>query len=77
MSHNRIETSVSRDLTTPIPASIRRQHDIRPGDKLVWTTDGERIVVEVKRKRPGAFADFEPFDLGEETDATADHDEPG
>lgn len=71
----RRETTVTEGHGASVPAPIRRRHDIRPGDKLVWKSDGERIEVEVKRRRRGAFEDFEPFDFGVDTDATAEHDE--
>lgn len=69
------ETTVTEGHAASIPASIRTQLGIEPGDKLVWTAEGDRILVRVKKRRQGAFEDFEPYDLGEPTNATADHDE--
>lgn len=69
------ETTLTEGHAASVPAPIRRRHDIRPGDKLVWTSDGERIEVEIKRKRPGAFEDFDGYDIGEPTNATEEHDE--
>ncbi len=69
------ETTVTEGYAASIPASIRRQLGIEPGDKLVWKAEEGRILVRVKKRRQGAFQDFEPYDLGEATNATADHDE--
>lgn len=63
------ETKVSDRGMVTIPADLRRELDIEPGDKLRWAIgdDGE-LSVEVVHLREGAFDDFEPVDVGE-TDA--------
>lgn len=69
------ETTVTEGYAASIPASIRRQLGIEPGDKLVWMVEDDRILVRLSKRRRAAFEDFEPYDLGEATNATADHDE--
>jgi AbrB family looped-hinge helix DNA binding protein len=54
-----------------VPAEIRDRLDIEPGDKLRWRVDDDELGVSVVRQRYGAFDDFEPADLDEETDAVA------
>lgn len=64
------ETTVNDSHSVTVPAEIRDRLDIEPGDKLRWALgeDGE-LRVEVVRQRYGAFADLEPVDIGEETNA--------
>lgn len=38
------ETNVSDWRMVTIPAALRRQLDVEPGDKLRWTTDGNRSI---------------------------------
>lgn len=60
------ETKVSDRGMVTIPADLRRQLGIEPGDKLRWTTDNEgELSVEVVHQREGVFDDFEPVDAGE------------
>jgi looped-hinge helix DNA binding domain, AbrB family len=60
------ETKVSDRGMVTIPADLRRQLDIEPGDKLRWTTDDNgTLSVEVVHQREGVFDDFEPVDAGE------------
>lgn len=40
-----METSVTKRGQTVIPASIRKRHKIKAGDRLVWLDDGETIKV--------------------------------
>jgi len=40
-----METSVTKKGQTNIPAAIRRRHQIKEGDRLVWLDDGEMIRV--------------------------------
>jgi AbrB family looped-hinge helix DNA binding protein len=40
-----METSVTKKGQTNIPAAIRKRHDIKEGDRLVWLDDGEVIRV--------------------------------
>ncbi len=69
------ETTVTEGYAASIPADLRRELGIEPGDKLVWTTEGDKLLARVKKRRQGAFRDFEPYDIGEETNATDEHDE--
>ncbi len=45
-----LTTTVTKRAQTVVPASIRRRHNIQPGDVLAWIDDGETIkVVPVPR----------------------------
>lgn len=60
------ETKVSDRGMVTIPADIRRNLNIGPGDKLRWNTDEDgNLTVEVIHQREGVFDDFEPVDAGE------------
>lgn len=63
------ETTVNGSYAVTIPAAIREDLDLEPGDRLNWSIDEEgRLVAEIVRERYGAFDDLEPIDMGE-TDA--------
>ncbi|SNR37711.1 AbrB/MazE/SpoVT family DNA-binding domain-containing protein [Halorubrum vacuolatum] len=52
------ETKVSDRGMVTIPADLRRQLDIEPGDKLRWHTDeAGTLTVKVVKQRYGAFED--------------------
>jgi AbrB family looped-hinge helix DNA binding protein len=40
-----METSVEKKGRTTIPAAIRKRHQIKEGDRLVWLDDGEVIRI--------------------------------
>jgi AbrB family looped-hinge helix DNA binding protein len=40
-----MQTSVTKKGQTNIPAAIRKRHQIKEGDKLVWLDDGDMIRV--------------------------------
>lgn len=64
------ETTVNDSHSVTVPSEIRQRLDIEPGDKLRWILgDKGDLHVEVVRQRYGAFADLEPIDVGEETNA--------
>lgn len=64
------ETTVNGSFAVTVPAAVREQVDLEPGDRLHWNVDDEgRLVADVVRERYGAAEDLEPIDLGEETDA--------
>jgi bifunctional DNA-binding transcriptional regulator/antitoxin component of YhaV-PrlF toxin-antitoxin module len=71
------ETEVS-DGNVTVPEEIRVRLDIEDGDHLRWRvgTD-DTLVVEVVRQRTGTFAEFEPFDGDNSTDAVVEHDSWG
>lgn len=69
------ETTVSEGYAASIPAAVRHELGIEPGDRLVWELDDGQLRVRVKKRGERGFEGFVPFDLGEATDATADHDE--
>ena len=59
------ETNVNDRGRVTIPAAIRRQCDIDPGDKLRWDIDDNgHLSVEVVRQRFGAFDDFDAVPMG-------------
>jgi len=63
------ETTVNRSFAVTIPASIRDDLDLEPGDQLRWDVDDDgRLVAEIVRERYGAAEDLKPVDMGE-TDA--------
>jgi antitoxin PrlF len=47
---------------------------VKPGDRVRWRVEDGELSVEIIRQRYGAFDDFEPVDIGEETNAAEDHD---
>lgn len=64
------ETAVTDRWGVTIPAAIREELDIEPGDKIRWSiTENGDVDVTVVRERRGALADAEPIDAGEETNA--------
>jgi AbrB family looped-hinge helix DNA binding protein len=78
MSTDDAETTVNQSYSVTIPADVRKKLDLEPGDRLRWTTDEDgRLVAEIVRERYGAFDDFEPVDVGEETNAVDLVDEHG
>lgn len=63
------ETTVDGEYAVTIPASLREELDLEPGDRLRWTVDDDgRLLAEVVTERYGAADELEPLDLGE-TDA--------
>jgi len=76
MSSDRVdaESTVSGNQAN-IPARIRHELGIDDGDQLRWeVSDDGRIQVEVIQQEAGSFAEFDGYEGGEATDATADHD---
>jgi len=69
------ETTVTDSYSVTVPATVRKEADIEAGDKLRWRVDdaGE-LSVEIVKQRYGAFADLEPIDTDEATNAAEDHD---
>ena len=41
-------TTLSAELTTPVPAPLARQLNLRPGTQLDWAADAEGMVIHVK-----------------------------
>jgi len=63
------ETTVNRSYAVTIPAEVREELDLEPGDRLRWSVDDEgRLVAEIVRERYGAAESLDPVDIGE-TDA--------
>jgi AbrB family looped-hinge helix DNA binding protein len=61
-----------------IPASIREQLDIEPGDELRWCLDEEgELTVEVVHQRAGAFDDVDSISTGEPSDPRQLEDQHG
>lgn len=69
------ETTVTEGFAASIPASVRHELDIEPGDRLVWELRQGQLRVRVKKRDQRGFEGFEPFDFGETTNAAEDHDE--
>lgn len=64
------ETAVTERWGVTIPAAIREELDIEPGDKIRWSiTESGDVDITVVRERRGLLADAEPIDIGEETDS--------
>jgi AbrB family looped-hinge helix DNA binding protein len=40
-----LKTTVTKRAQTVVPATIRQQHNIQPGDMLAWIDDGKTIKV--------------------------------
>jgi AbrB family looped-hinge helix DNA binding protein len=40
-----LTTTITKRAQTVVPAHIRQQHNIQPGDTLAWIDDGETIKV--------------------------------
>ncbi len=68
------ETTVTEGFAASIPASVRHELGIKPGDRLVWELHQGQLRVSVKRRSKRGFKGFEPFDFGETTNAVEDHD---
>ena len=47
-----LRTTVTKRAQTVVPARIRQQHNIQPGDTLAWIDDGEAIKVIPLPKDP-------------------------
>jgi len=63
------ETTVNRSYAVTIPAAVREDLDLEPGDRLRWSVDKDgRLVAEIVREHYDAATDLEPLDMGE-TDA--------
>jgi bifunctional DNA-binding transcriptional regulator/antitoxin component of YhaV-PrlF toxin-antitoxin module len=76
MSHEvEDETTVNESYSVTVPAAVRREAGVEAGDKLRWHVDADgSLSVELVKQRYGVFSKLEPVDIGEETDAAADHD---
>jgi AbrB family looped-hinge helix DNA binding protein len=63
------ETTVNESFSVTVPAAVREQLDLEPGDKIRWTaTEDGGLSVEVVQQQYGVLDDVEPVDMGE-TDA--------
>jgi len=76
MSHEiEDETTVNESYSVTVPAAVRREAGVEAGDKLRWQVDDDgSLSVELVKQRYGAFADVEPVDTDEPTNAAEDHD---
>lgn len=73
MSTDDAETTVNKSYAVTIPAAVRDDLDLEPGDRLRWNIDDEgRLVAEIVRERYGLAEQLDPIDIGEETDAVED-----
>lgn|GEM_PF-1590655 len=59
------ESTLTENYAATIPAAVREQLDVRPGDKLRWrATEAGKLEVEIVRQREGALDEFEPEPMG-------------
>ena len=63
------ETTVNDSRSVTIPKSVCDELDVKPGDKVRWRVEDGELRVKVVSQKHGAFEDFEPVDIDEETDA--------
>jgi antitoxin PrlF len=68
------ETTVNDSRSVTIPKDVCDELGVKPGDRVRWRVEDGELSVEIIRQRYGAFDDFEPVDIGEETNAAEDHD---
>lgn len=69
MSSENGETTVNGSYAVTIPAAVRENLDLEPGDRLRWDVDeAGRLVAEIIRERYGLADELNPVDMGE-TDA--------
>jgi len=69
------ETTVNESYSVTVPAAVRQEAGVDAGDKLRWRVDKDgSLSVELVKQQYGAFSELEPVDIGEPTDAAADHD---
>lgn len=69
------DTTVNESYSVTVPASVRKEAGLEAGDKLRWRVDDDgELNVEVVKRRRGAFAELDPVELDEETNAVAEHD---
>ncbi|MFW6321450.1 MAG: AbrB/MazE/SpoVT family DNA-binding domain-containing protein [Halohasta sp.] len=69
------ETTVNESYSVTVPAAVRQEAGVDAGDKLRWHVDEDgSLSVELVKQQYGAFSELEPVDIGEPTDAAADHD---
>jgi len=69
------ETTVNESYSVTVPAAIRQEADVDAGDKLRWHVDEDgSLSVELVKQQYGAFSELDPVDVGDPTDAAADHD---
>jgi bifunctional DNA-binding transcriptional regulator/antitoxin component of YhaV-PrlF toxin-antitoxin module len=75
VSRSEDETTVNESYSITVPAAIRPEAGVEAGDKLRWHVDEDgTISVELVKQRYDAFSRVDPIDIGEPTDAAADHD---
>ena len=70
-------STVDEDFKVEIPKSIRKELNLNPGDDVRWMVLPGRKRAEILKQRYGAFDDFEPVDIGEETSAVEEVDRFG
>jgi len=52
----KMQTTISKRGQTVVPSTIRKNHQLHDGDRLVWLDDGEMIkVIPVPRDTVGAL----------------------
>jgi antitoxin PrlF len=76
MSHEvEDETTVNESYSVTVPAAVRREAGVEAGDKIRWYVDEDGgLSIELVKQHYGAFSRLDPVDVGDPTDAAADHD---
>ncbi len=69
------ESRITRGMGASVPAAVRKALGVGPGDVLEWKVSGGTAVVRGRRAKRPQFLDFDGFDIGKRTNATAEHDD--
>lgn len=70
------ETTLEESYAVGVPPKLRERLDLEPSDRLRWgITDDGRLVADIVRERYGVAEDFDPIDIGEETNAVVETEE--
>lgn len=68
---NRDETTVGDDYAVRIPARVRKQLDVSPGDRIRWgVSDDGTLKIDVVEQEYDVFGDAETVSLGDVPDDT-------
>lgn len=70
-------STVDEDFKVEIPKKVREELDLNSGDEVKWIVIHDRQRAEIVKQQYGAFEDFEPVDIGEDTNAVEEVDRFG
>ncbi len=54
-------TNLYSGFQTVVPASIRKELDLKLEDSLDWSIEGDKMIIEIKRQRP--ISDLSEFEI--------------